>query len=68
MEKENIIKGHCFTNLDDYRMTVNEFYRVPNIGEKVACIYKTYDTTLKVHQIIHDFKNNNPYIIVELHN
>lgn len=61
------IKGHCFTNLDDYRMTVTEFYRVPNIGERVACLYKGLDSDLKVCQITHNFKNGEPYIIVELH-
>lgn len=62
-----IIKGHCKTNLDDYRMTVKGFYRVPNIGERVACIYKGYDSDLKVCQITHDFRDGEPYIIVDLH-
>jgi len=63
-----IIKGHCTTNLDDYIMTVKEFYRVPNIGERIACLRKRSNTTLKVCQITHDFKDGKPYIIVELHN
>ena len=67
MEVE-IIKGHCRTNLDDYSMTVTEFFRVPNIGERVACRKKGYETTLRVCQITHDCKNGKPYIIVELHN
>lgn len=28
------IKGHCTTNLDDYKMTVKEFYRVKNFKLK----------------------------------
>ncbi len=62
------IKGHCFTNLDDYKINIREFYRVPNIGERVACIRNGYETSLKVCQITHDFKDGMPYIIVELHN
>jgi hypothetical protein len=61
-----IIKGHCVTNLDDYILTVTAFYRVPNVGEKVACKRKGYNTTLTVCQIIHDIKEDKPYIIVEL--
>jgi hypothetical protein len=67
MEELQTIKGHCTTNLDDYRMTVKEFYRVPNIGERVSCLYKGNEASLKVCQITHDFRNNEPYIIVELH-
>ena len=67
---ENIIKGHCRTNLDNYTMKVTQFYRIPNIGERIACFYTGREATLKVVQITHDFdfKNNEPYIIVELHN
>jgi len=62
------IKGHCETNLDDYNVyEVKGFARVPNIGERVNCKYKGYSSTLKVCQITHDFRNNEPYIIVELH-
>lgn len=68
MKQMETIKGHCTTNLDDYRMTVTEFYRVPNVGECVACIRKGYKATLKVCQITHDFVDGEPYIIVELHN
>ena len=64
----NYIKGHCTTNLDDYRMVVDKFYRVPNIGERVACLHKGYDSSLKVCQITHDFRDGEPYVIVELHN
>lgn len=60
------IKGHCKTNLDDYNMTVTSFYRVPNIDERVACLYRGNESNLKVCQIIHDFRNGEPYIIVEL--
>ena len=62
------IKGHCTTNLDDYRMTVTEFWRVPNIGEKVCCERKGYKSSLRVVQITHDMRDGIPYIIVELHN
>jgi hypothetical protein len=61
------IKGRCFTNLDDYETYVTEFYRVPNIGERVQCRRKGYTSSLKVCQIIHDFKDGIPFIIVELH-
>lgn len=66
--KKETVKGHCTTNLDDYTMTVNEFYRVPLKGEQVACAKKGHDSTLKVCQVTHDFKFGEPYIIVELHN
>ena len=63
------IKGHCRTNIDDYDTSdVKEFARVPNIGERVYCTYKGSSTSLKVVQITHDYKNNAPYIVVELHN
>lgn len=60
------IKGHCRTNLDNFECPVNEFYRVPNIGERVMVIYKGNVSSLPVVQITHDMKNNEPYIIVEL--
>ena len=62
------IKGHCQTNLDDYSMIVNEFYRVPNVGERVACLRKGNKSSLKVCQITHDFRDDKPYIIIELNN
>ncbi len=62
------IKGRCFTTLDDYEMKVTEFYRVPNIGERVMCLKRGYDSSLKVNKIIHDIKDGKPFIIVELHN
>ena len=63
-----IYNGSCFTNLDDYHCDVRIFYRVPNIGERVACTYKGHVTSLKVVQITHCVKDNEPYIKVELHN
>lgn len=60
------IKGHCRTNLDDYQTFVYQFYRVPNVGEKVACMLKGYETSLKVCQVIHTLDKGEPYIIVEL--
>ena len=65
--KMEYINGHCKTNLDDYEVFVKKFYRVPNIGERVACRYKGYSTDLKVCQITHTVYDNEPYIIVELH-
>lgn len=67
-----MIKGHCFTNLDDYNCSEVKFFaRVPNIGERVACKYKGNSTSLKVVQITHDIRgpigDEYPYIIVELH-
>lgn len=66
---ENLIKGHCFTNLDNYTTSnIKGFYRVPNVGERVSCEYKGSKTSLEVVQITHDFRNGQPYIVVELHN
>jgi len=65
--KLQTIKGHCTTNLDDYSCHIKEFAKVPNIGERVACMRKGYESSLKVYQITHDFRNGEPYIIVELH-
>ena len=63
------IKGQCKTNLDDYDVSeVREFYRVPNIGERVMCRYKGHRSDLKVVQITHSLKENKPFIIIELHN
>ena len=65
----NKIKGSCFTNLDDWDASeVREFARVPNVGERVFAKYKGNSSSLKVVQITHDFRNNEPYIRVELHN
>jgi hypothetical protein len=61
-------KGHCFTNLDNYDVTrVRVFARVPNVGDRVMCFYKGNVSSLKVCQITHDMKDDQPYIIVELH-
>lgn len=62
------IRGKCSTNLDDYQMIVTEFYRVPNVGERVSCLRKGELTTLRVVQITHSIKNNEPFILIELHN
>lgn len=65
----NKIKGFCFTNLDDWDTSeVKEFARVPNVGERVFAKHKGSSSSLKVVQITHDFRNNEPYIHVELHN
>ena len=64
---DKLIKGKCRTNLDDYEMIITKFYSVPNIGDRVACLYKGSSSSLKVVGITHDSKNGGwPYIIVEL--
>jgi len=75
MLNENTIKGHCKTNLDNWDVSkVKAFARVPNIGERVSATYigsnghNIGSAGLKVCQITHDFKDGEPYIIVELHN
>ena len=60
------VNGHCETSLDDYIMVVEKFYRVPEPGELVVCLYKGNRTTLKVDQVIHDIRYMEPYIIIEL--
>lgn len=65
----NRIKGHCKTNLDDWDTSkVKEFSRVPNIGERCFASLHGNTGSLKVVQITHDFRDGEPYIIVELHN
>lgn len=64
----DFIKGHCRTNLDDYRMIVDRFYKVPEVGEKVVCERMGYRTELYVCQVTHDIEKDKPYIIVELTN
>lgn len=62
------IKGKCFTNLDDYDVSlVKEFTRTPNVGERVTVRRKGDLTSLKIVQITHSVKDNEPFIIVELH-
>ena len=64
-----MIKGHCKTTLDNYDVSlVNKFVAIPNKGDNIVCKYKGTDTTLRVYQITHDFRENEPYIIIELHN
>ena len=62
-----MIKGRCFTNLDDYTCDVSKFYKVPEKGELVVCKIKGINTTLEVVQVTHTLKDNEPFIIVELH-
>lgn len=62
------VKGHCTTNRDDYITYVTRFYRVPNPGERVGCLYRGRDASLKVYQVTHTIKDEEPYIIVELNN
>ena len=62
------IKRRCFTNLDDWDTSkVTEFARVPNVGERVSAIYNGKESSLKVVQITHDFKDNKPFLRIELH-
>jgi len=71
-----MVQGRCFTNLDDYDTSiVRVFDRVPNIGERVAVLYKGCESDLKIVQITHDvykpdpeYSATKPYIIIELHN
>lgn len=65
--RNKLVRGRCSTNLDDYHSDVTEFYRVPNIGERVAATYKGNESSLKVCQITHAAKDGEPFIIVELH-
>lgn len=71
MDSMDTVKGQCFTKLTNYEMTINEFYRVPLIGELVACERNGdkmgQKTQLRVCNITHTSKNGKPYIIVELH-
>lgn len=62
----NIINGRCQTNLDDYQMTVDKFYSVPNIGDRVTCLRKGSKSSLKVCGITHDIRDGEPFIVVEL--
>ncbi len=62
----NIIQGRCHTNLDDYDMIITNFCAVPRIGERVACLYKGHDSTLKVVGITHTENGGIPCIRVEL--
>jgi len=65
----NCIKGYCRTNLDNYDCSdVRVFVAVPRIGESVRVSYKGNATWLKVCMVTHTVKNNEPEIIVELHN
>lgn len=64
----NIVRGHCTTNLDDYEMTITQFHKVPDKGDRVTCLKNGYESTLRVHSITHTMRHNIPYIIVELHN
>lgn len=63
----NFINGRCFTNLDDYDCPVKVFARVPNIGERVYCTYRGNASSLRVVQITHDVRNNEPFLVCELH-
>lgn len=63
-----LIKGTCNTNLDGYECPIKEFYRVPNKGERVSVWHNGNPSTLKVIQIIHSYKDDRPYIHIELHN
>jgi hypothetical protein len=60
------IKGHCITSVYGYEMIITEFYRIPKNGELVRCLYNGKNSTLRVFQIVHDIKDEKPYIIVEL--
>lgn len=63
-----MIKGHCFTNLDNYDCSlVNVFASVPRVGDYVVVLYIGLPTRLKVVSVLHDVKDNQPYLKIELH-
>lgn len=66
-ENNNKIKVFCYTNLDDYKgkKWPEYFTCKPEKGEKVEC---STGEVLKVVSITHkmDFKNNEPYLDIEL--
>lgn len=63
-----MIQARCTTNLDNYEMIVKVFCCVPNIGDKVDCLYKGNLTTLRVCSITHKQIGSEPHILIELHN
>ena len=63
----NYIKGRCTTNLDNYIVrNIKGFAKVPDKGDGVVVLYGGRPTTLRVCSITHDWKDEEPYIIVEL--
>lgn len=63
-----MIKGRCFTDLDDYVISIDVFVEIPKIGHRVVCKKKGKETTLRVISITHNQVGNEPFIVVELHN
>jgi hypothetical protein len=61
------VKAYCRTNLDDYKIEIDEFYRIPLQGEFVECLYKGKPAKLAVHSITHKRSGSKPFIEVELH-
>lgn len=63
-----MIKGHCFTNLDDYDCSlVKVFAAVPRIGDYVTVTYKGNVSRLKVVSVQHHEIDKFPYLKIELH-
>lgn len=63
-----MIRGRCFTNLDDYDCSlVNVFAGIPRIGDYVTVTYKGNTLRLKVVSVQHDVKDCQPYLKIELH-
>lgn len=62
------IQGKCRTNLDNYDCPVTVFTRCPNIGERVMVTLRGNTTSLKIVGITHSVKDDEPFILVELHN
>lgn len=62
-----MIKGRCETNLDGYDCSkVKVFAEVPNKGSRIVVFFNGAERTLKVCDITHDVKDNEPYIIIGL--
>lgn len=66
-----MIKGICYTNLDEYRNTEfpRTFVAVPRIGEKICPnTGGNMSLSLRVVSVTHSEDSNGiPYIVIELH-
>lgn len=65
------IRGHCFTNLDDFKCTEwpDRFVAVPRKGERIQGKGPGYRTrpSLAVVGVTHCMDHEGPYIAIELH-
>ena len=60
-----MIKGHCFSNIDDLKGFITVFAEVPRVGDHVMMKYRGNDVRVRVVSVVHNMINNKPYIIVE---